>query len=205
MEYIDTYDSDHNFIGSFDREYVHKEGLWHNTFQCWIVRRTRDGEMLLFQKRHPSKDTYPNFYDTSSAGHLLSGESIKDGVRELEEELGIEVSFESLVMLGKMTQVKKTENYFDREICNIFMLYSDLKIEDYKIQKEELCGLIEVDIKDFKELLEGRIISVHAHGFEINKEGKKILINKNLNIDNFVPHCREYYNLILNRKNQVQA
>lgn len=205
MEYIDTYDDNNRFIGTFDRGYVHLKGLWHNTFQCWIVRRVDDKEMLLFQKRHPQKDTYPNFYDTSSAGHLLSGEGIKDGVREIEEELGIEVSFESLIFLGNMTQVKKAENYMDREICNIFMLYSNLALEDYKIQTEELCGLIEVDIEDFKNLLEEKVMSIHAFGFELDNEGKKILIDKNLGSQAFVPHGREYYKFVIDKIKQVQA
>jgi isopentenyldiphosphate isomerase len=199
MEYIDTYDDNKKFIGSFDRSYVHKQGLWHNTFQCWIVKKVEEKHIIIFQKRHPLKDTYPNLYDTSSAGHLSGGEGVRDGVRELKEELGIEIPFESLTFLGSMTQVKNGVNYLDREICNIFMLCNNLRLEDYKIQKEELCGLIEVDIGDFKNLLERKISSVHATGFEINVEGKKILINKNLGCEAFVPHDLEYYSFVIER------
>lgn len=47
------------------------------------------GEILL-QHRSPTKDTFPNCWDNSSAGHVDAGEDYDTAAyRELEEELGI--------------------------------------------------------------------------------------------------------------------
>ncbi|WP_372454640.1 NUDIX hydrolase, partial [Priestia aryabhattai] len=80
-------------------------GLWHQTFHCWIYRVVNDQIEMLFQKRHPQKDTCPDLLDITSAGHLLASEQPCDGVRELEEELGLSVSFEELDKLGVIRDV----------------------------------------------------------------------------------------------------
>ena len=53
-----------------------------------LVSNSR-GEVFL-QKRSASKDTNPNCWDSSAAGHIDSGEQyLPAAVRELEEELGL--------------------------------------------------------------------------------------------------------------------
>lgn len=203
MEYIDAYDDSNKFIGSFDRNTIHKKGLWHNTFQCWVVKNTEEKQTLLFQKRHTLKDTFPNLYDTSAAGHLVSGESTREGVRELREELGIEVPFDNLIYLGSMRQIKCWQDYIDKEIYNIFMLNSSCELKKYIVQREEICGLIEVSIDDFKKLIEGKIMSIHAAGFEFDTEENMVEVNINLKYEDFVPHEKEYYSFIINRIKQL--
>ena len=63
----------------------------------WIIN---DNQELLVQKRNPLKKTFPNLWAISSAGHVLTKENSKDaGVRELKEELNIEIEKESLEYL----------------------------------------------------------------------------------------------------------
>src|ERR671933_433987 len=46
------------------------------------------------------KDTWPNKLDVTVGGHLGVGESVLDGIREVEEELGLTVVADELVSLG---------------------------------------------------------------------------------------------------------
>ncbi|MEK4700857.1 hypothetical protein MKX47_14755 [Solibacillus sp. FSL R7-0668] len=50
--------------------------------------------------RSKLKKDYPNQFDITAAGYLLATETVLDGVRELYEELGINIAFEELKALG---------------------------------------------------------------------------------------------------------
>ena len=88
-EMIDIYDSEMNLLGVAMKSQAHKEGLWHKAFHCWII--SEDGNIWL-QLRGADKQLYPNLLDISCAGHIQVGESVKlGGLRELEEELGLQL------------------------------------------------------------------------------------------------------------------
>ena len=61
---------------------------------------TPGGSYLLLQRRAATKDTWPGYLDVTAAGHLASGEETVDGLREVEEELGLRIEPERLVPLG---------------------------------------------------------------------------------------------------------
>jgi len=74
------------------RGQVHKDGDWHRSVHIWLVDPKR-GQIGL-QKRSPQKDTFPNRWDISAAGHVEAGvtDSRETAERELAEELGISIS-----------------------------------------------------------------------------------------------------------------
>jgi len=44
------------------------------------------------QKRSPFKDSHPNMWDISSAGHLTADDnSLSVAIREIKEELGVDI------------------------------------------------------------------------------------------------------------------
>lgn len=98
-ELLDIYDEQDQHIGVCPRSEVHRVGHWHHTFHCWLVRDTEAGRMLVFQQRQHNKDTFPDLYDITAAGHLLAGETVEQAVRELEEELGVPLRFDQLTPL----------------------------------------------------------------------------------------------------------
>lgn len=192
-EYFNIYDEIGNFIGIEERNMVHQKGLWHRTFQCWIIKKEGDATFVLFQKRHAEKDTFPNYYDTSAAGHLKSNELEKDGVRELEEELGLKVTLNELAFVATINEILTGENYIDKEIKSVYLYFSKQPLEEYTLQKEEVAGLIKVELIQAVRLFEGVINSVHAVGIERTKEGKLMPVEKDLYIKDFVPHSVNYY------------
>ena len=69
------------------RANVLKQGLWCRASHLWVVDVASN--LVLVQRRSPNKDTFPNCWDVSCAGHCEVGEAPELTVsRELEEELG---------------------------------------------------------------------------------------------------------------------
>ena len=88
-ELIDVLDENGNKTGEVEtKEEIYKRGLWHRSVHIWIEN---DKQELLVQKRNPLKNTFPNLWAISSAGHVIAGEtSIESGLRELKEELDVD-------------------------------------------------------------------------------------------------------------------
>lgn len=87
-EVFDVVDDDDRVTGQATRSEVHAQGLKHRAVHVFAF--TPHGELLL-QKRSHLKDTCPELWDSSAAGHLDAGEDYAACViRELEEELGLE-------------------------------------------------------------------------------------------------------------------
>lgn len=77
------------------RKLVHQDHDWHCSAHVWIVDPEK--HLVLLQKRSPAKDTFPNRFDISSAGHLEGGADPREtAVREVVEELGLSIQPESL-------------------------------------------------------------------------------------------------------------
>lgn len=196
-ELLDIFDEHMNRIGTASRLDVHRQGLWHQTFQCWIAAKGHSGPMLLFQKRHPDKDTHPNKYDITSAGHLLSGETAEDGVRELEEEIGVRASFSQLVPIGVIPVEMRYKTMIDREFCHVFLYECDLPLEQYSLQHDEVVGIVQIAANDAIRLFSGETDTAEANGLETDGDGQPISVRRQLRLEDFVPHGTPYYKRVL--------
>ncbi|MFE4712635.1 NUDIX domain-containing protein [Paenibacillus sp. NPDC056722] len=99
-EILKIFDDNRNTIGVSTREEVHRLGLWHETFHCWFISREGNKDYIYLQLRSDQKKDYPNLLDITAAGHLLAHETVLDGIREVHEEIGIEVTIDELESLG---------------------------------------------------------------------------------------------------------
>ncbi len=186
-EHLDIYDEHQVHIGAKERAAVHRDGDWHKVFHCWVIYRGEDGvDYVVMQKRGPDKDTFPNLLDITAAGHYQAGEDIRDGIREVQEELGISVSFDDLVPLGQHIGVTNYIHLIDRQFCDVFLLVHPQDIRDYHYQKEELDGLVVFTIADGLKLFNGEVGSLRAKatGFGVEE--------LNISEDDFVPRTDDY-------------
>ena len=88
-ELLEVVDENNQVIGIADRQEMHKKGFRHRSVHIFIFNPQGN---LYLQKRSPSKDQYPEHWDTSAAGHTDPGESpLEAAQRELWEELGLKV------------------------------------------------------------------------------------------------------------------
>lgn len=144
MEYIDIVDDQGNPTGEIiERTEAHRTGALHRTSHVWIMRR-KDGELqILLQKRCMNKDSFPGCYDISSAGHIPAGvDFVPSALREIKEELGLDVTEEDLIVCGQkkleMHGHFHGETFWDRQISKVFLLWEDREAEDFAVQKEEI-------------------------------------------------------------------
>ena len=150
---------------------AHKKGLWHASTQIWIY--TPKGEILI-QKRTANKDTYPNLWDISVAGHLSAGDSpIAASIREIKEEIDLIIPAEALQFLKTVKNSKKpSPSIIDNEFNHLFICCSTININELQLQPEEVAAVELLPINEFKNQLAN-------------------------NYTKFVPHGMEYYNYIL--------
>lgn len=86
-EIFDVVNERDEVIGRAPRKEVHARKLWHRAIHVLVFNAR--GEIFL-QKRSMLKDTAKGQWDSSSSGHLDSGENYDAcAVRELREEIGL--------------------------------------------------------------------------------------------------------------------
>lgn len=142
---------------------AYRLGLWwHRCFHCWIVAPAElaGGPCLFVQRRAVEKDTWPNKLDVTVGEHLRTGESALDGIREVEEELGIPVTADELVPLGTRKVEKKILDGLNREFQDVFLLVRSLLPEDLCLQQEEVAAVLRLRLGDVAALYEGTTITV---------------------------------------------
>ncbi|MFT7597966.1 MAG: isopentenyldiphosphate isomerase [Acidimicrobiales bacterium] len=150
-------------VGSRSRRQVHTEGLWHQVFHCLVVRPTF-GTVVL-QRRAATKAAFPDKLDLSATGHLEAGETPLDGLRELEEELGLTPQPDQLVSLGHRLLADNQGEGNNREIVHLFLLADDQALDEYTVPADEVSGLVEVGSADFLRVLSDDTVSMPANSW----------------------------------------
>lgn len=93
-EVFDVVDENDRVVGREFRREIHRRALRHRAVHIFWLRG--DGSLCL-QRRSYAKDNSPGLLSTSCAGHVDAGEDyLGAAVRELREELGVEVPPASL-------------------------------------------------------------------------------------------------------------
>ena len=193
MEIVDIYDENLIPIGSVSRDEAHQNGNWHKSIHAWILRPIQEG-YVLFQKRGKTKLLFPNVLDISAAGHYSKGETYKEGVREITEELGLVVNHEDLIHLGIKMDIAKVGNITNREFCDVFLLIRNELPAEYKIDEKEVEGLVQIKIQDGLDLFSKRKKQIHAEGVEWSKETNTWNpISMQVGITDFIPRIDPYY------------
>jgi isopentenyldiphosphate isomerase len=150
-EILDVFDERGWLVGTKRRGDVHRDGDWHRAFHLWVV--TPAG--VLFQRRAASKASWPGYLDASAAGHLIAGEAVRDGLREVEEELGAAYAFDDLASLG-VHRVADAERsgIVNRELQHVFAVRDDRPLDAWvEFDRVELDGLVLVDHDGFATLV----------------------------------------------------
>ncbi|GGA32311.1 NUDIX hydrolase [Paenibacillus physcomitrellae] len=200
-EMLDVYTAQRVKTGSVSRKQAHEEGLWHQTFQCWVLDKQSnpDNPGLLFQLRAEDKDTFPGKLDISCAGHLLAGETPEDGIRELQEELGIEAELQDLRYCGMVAQESYiAPDIIDREFNQVYLYESGLPLEDYRFQISEISGLFFIGLAEYKALLQGeREYAQAREGIRYDRGLDKLYRSvERFRLEDFTPNSEAHYKLL---------
>ncbi|MCR2804211.1 NUDIX hydrolase [Paenibacillus soyae] len=173
-ELFDIYDEELRHLGTATRAETHAKGYWHRSFHCWLAHRDGDRQLVRFQLRQLVKDTNPGCFDITVAGHLTAGETLRDAIRELEEEIGVTADFDELLPLGQIREEDEgTVNgklFIDREVSDVFALVRDVPLTALRLQPEEVAGVYEAEIAELLALFDGKQEELLAHGIELTDE-----------------------------------
>jgi len=164
---------------------AHRLGLWHRCFHCWICGSDRVGSYLLLQRRATTKDTWPGYLDVTAAGHLAAGETTLDGLREVEEELGLRVEPERLIPLGTRKVEQEIPAGRDREFHEVFLLYDTAPPQNLRLQKEEVEAVFRLDLDDVGALYDTGTAPAREY-----KEGRTSA--RSIHLTEFVPQNEDY-------------
>ena len=139
---------------------AHRAGLWHRCFHCWIFSpQTESGGPYLFvQRRVSGKETWPGRLDVTVGGHLGAGEEPLDGLREVEEELGLTVTPDELIPLGIRKAELQIPAGLDREFQHVFLLVKSLTPDDPRLQEEEVAAVVSLRLADVEALCGGAAV-----------------------------------------------
>jgi isopentenyldiphosphate isomerase len=111
-ELLTQVDEHNKIIGSISRAVAHERpGVFYRTVYVLVKNQNRE---VLIQKRSPTKDLYPNYWDLSVGGHVNFGQSYEFAAcKELMEELGLDVSKIDLYAKGEvLVRLPKSGEWF---------------------------------------------------------------------------------------------
>ena len=152
QEYFDVLNENGEFTGKIaTREECHEKGLWHRAVYGFIFNKNGD---VLLQKRSKNKKLWPNLWDITAGGHVLTGEfGTQALIREIREELGIEVIENQIKYLVGSTSTNIKNGIINNHFNECYIVTKDIDISKIKLQEDEVS-----DIKWFnKEEILNRI------------------------------------------------
>lgn len=115
----------------------------------WLYRRAGNDLEVLFQKRSSYVDRHPNFWDVAAGGHINLGEtSVEAAVREVREEIGVEILPEKLDFL--LTARSKEKGLF----LNEFLYDWTGREDDFHFDDKEVSEVKWVPLAEFDDFLD---------------------------------------------------
>lgn len=154
-ENIDIFNDRYELIGTVNKREAHQKiGQWHRSFICLFVNPETKTVLLQTKVEDLYNFDRPDYVDFTVGGHYQAGESVDEGIRELKEEIGVEVSFGDLIPIGvRQTAHTVTDSFIEYEFQHIFLYPTKQKLEDFTLDASEVKGLVEIDIQDGIDLL----------------------------------------------------
>ncbi len=190
-EWLKVFDGNYEEKGKATRMVVHSKGLWHETVHFWLITKIDEKHYLFLQKRSKSKADYPDLYDISAAGHLLATESPRDGLRELQEELGFStINIDKLHKLGIVKNIIHTDRITDNEFSHIYVYMVNDSIS-FHLQEEEVSEMVITEFDSFYEFCTGARSDVLVYPWQAFAYGSEKGLKAGK--DRFVPHQDAYF------------
>lgn len=121
------------------RKEVHEKGLWHRAVVLFIIN---DKNEVLLQKRSATKKMWPNLWDITAGGHVLSGEFGYQAIlREAKEEINLNLTKEELIFIGSTISKNSNNGLIDNHFNEFYIVHKNIDIKNLTIDKEEVSDL----------------------------------------------------------------
>lgn len=151
MELIKIVDEKGKFTGTImDKDKAHDLNLLHWEVGMFIINNNKQ---VLLQKRCANKRFAPNKW-ALCAGHVDADEEFEiAAIREIREEIGLDVSANELHLLEKMDVQKRNLN---SNIMRYYYAICNKKENEFKIQEEELSQVKWFDIDEIIKMIKNK-------------------------------------------------
>lgn len=158
MELLNVYDNEGNLLDKViprgDKSVVLNDNEHIGVVVIFI--ENSKGEFLMQKTSVEKGSEY-----SSTGGHIDRGETpLSSIVREIKEELGIDVDSNELEYLGYLL--------YDRPIRFMYYLKKDIDIKDIVVQEEEVEFVKYMSVSEIKEIISKEEIT-KSHGIIFNK------------------------------------
>lgn len=173
-ELLDILDANSTYTGKTAmKSEAHAKGLFHPTVHIWFYNKNKE---MLLQQRGEKKSVFPLLWDVSVAGHIGAGENNEvSAIREIEEEIGIQVSISNLQKIGVFKSMHEHPNgLLDYEFHHTYLCELKTPIEKLVKQESEVEALKLIPLSFFENEIQNSVTA------------KK-----------YVPHSVKYYKAIL--------
>ena len=149
-------------------KYEFKSGEYHIVVTALIINSKKE---ILISKRAATKNTHPLKWECNG-GSILKGESSQDGIiREIKEELGIELLPEEALFLKTIRRDKIPPDFKD-----IWVFNKDVNIQDIKFTDGESTEAKWVTIEEFMQMKkEDKVVKTIDIGKEEYNEALELI------------------------------
>ncbi len=167
-EFVDMLDINGDTIGIVEKNEAHSKGILHRVVHVWVINSRNQ---ILIQKRASEKDFFPNVWDVSFAGHIRAGESSASaGVREGNEELGLDIEENELKYAFTFLDKLHYKNMNVNEFADVYILKKDINLDNLSLQKEETGDVKFISLSEFFVLCYTNKFLPHYEGYRKLKE-----------------------------------
>ena len=155
QELFDVLNEKGEYTGKVEaRERCHKEGLWHKAVCCFIINSK--GQVLL-QKRSSKKKLWPNMWDITGGGHVLTGEfGFQAIIREMKEELGIDLEKNHMTFIGSAISTNIKGDVVNNHFNEFYIVTKDVDETKLKLDPEEVSEVKWIDKNEIIERISNK-------------------------------------------------
>lgn len=145
------------------------DGDWLGSINIWLYSLDPEPS-IIYQLRAPTVLWEPNKLDLAGGGHYSAGESGLDGLRELQEELGITIPRDKLQFFGPRLLAGVDAKGRERKWhISVYVGEYAGTLEAMTLQEEEVYGVFKVPLKPLMQVFHGQaesleVVGKDAHG-----------------------------------------
>ena len=164
-ELIEVLDDNGNKTGIIKtKSEIKRNGDYHRAIRVVIVNSNNE---VLFQKRSNKKKIFPNLWSIYLTGHVKANEEPIDAlIREVKEEIGIDILSNELEYLYTIKEEKKKKDYDERIFFDTYLLRKDIDINELKMNNE-VIGVQFLTLDEIKYLQDNNSKMIIPDDYEV--------------------------------------
>lgn len=157
MELVDILNDKKEKIGKISDRNSLIDGEYRLSVHIWIMNKNNE---ILLQKRSKKLKKYPGMWGNTGGAVKKDENSFEAISREVKEELGLTIEKKKTIFIATF---KRSNDFVD-----VWLLKDDIKIQDIKLQKNEVEDVKFVNISLFNKMYNnGDIIQSSTEYFKM--------------------------------------